>query len=214
MPPDPLHLVSVEVTGMGEILVVNQPRWGRSGYELFVPTEALAAVYDRLVAAARACGGRAVGWRAWELARIEAGLPRFGCDMDESNLPPETGIGARAVSYEKGCYIGQEILARLRTYGQVAKALRGLRIEPGGPMPARADKLWRDHREVGYLTSVIRSEAAGGVIALGYVRRECFQPGTELSVHSEGGESVARIVELPFVGADGRTLQSRLAIPS
>jgi len=62
------------------------------------------------------------------MVRIEAGLPRFGCDMDETNLAPETGIEDRAISYAKGCYIGQEVIARIRTYGQVAKKLRGLRL--------------------------------------------------------------------------------------
>ena len=95
-----------------------------------------------------------------ELARIEAGIPHFGQDMDATNLAPESGIEARAISYSKGCYIGQEVIARIRTYGQVAKALRGLRLPDDLPtLPVKGQPLFKDGREVGYVTSAIRSPA-------------------------------------------------------
>ena len=90
---------------------------------------ALEAVAAKLIAAAKEAGGRACGWRALEMIRIEAGLPRFGVDMDESNLAPEAGIEARAISYTKGCYLGQEVIARIHWRGQPAKRLRGLIID-------------------------------------------------------------------------------------
>ncbi len=114
---------------VGEIYFMSLPRTGTGGSDLFVPTGSLGAVWDKLVTAAKASGGSVCGWDALEMARIEAGVPRFGLDIDESNLPPEAGLEKRAVSYTKGCYIGQEVIARIRTYGQVAKALRGLRPE-------------------------------------------------------------------------------------
>src|SRR5437867_10531749 len=107
---------------------MNLPRVGTSGFDLFVPTAPLGAVADKLINAAKTVGGRACGWRALETARIEAGIPRFGMDMEEANLPPEAGLEERAVSYTKGCYIGQEVIARVRTYGQVSKSLRALRL--------------------------------------------------------------------------------------
>ena len=200
-PAVPLGVATAVLPGLGEIYLVHQPRIGLPGFEMFVPTDALGMVQDRLLASAKAVGGRGAGWSALELARVEAGVPRFGADMDESNLPPEAGIERRAVSLDKGCYIGQEILARLRTYGQVTRALRGLRIDAGqGALPERGAKVRHAGRDVGQLTSVAWSERAGGAIALGYVRRECFQPGTELTVASATrGELGARIVELPFV---------------
>ena len=69
-----------------------------------------------------------IGWQAFETARIEAGIPRFGVDMDETNLPLECGIESRAVSYNKGCYIGQEVINRIHSFGHVTRELRGLRL--------------------------------------------------------------------------------------
>ena len=165
-----------------------------------MPTPALAAVADKLIAAAKELGGRAVGWRALETLRIEAGLPRFGADMDESTLPGEAGLDARAVSYSKGCYIGQEVIARIRTYGQVARALRGLRLPSDLPaLPQHGDKLFHDGKEVGFITSAVRSPTISANIALGYVRRECNQPGTALTLRMAAGDFPVSIAPLPFV---------------
>lgn len=182
----------------GEIYVMNQPRTGSRGYDLFVPSAGLVETADRLLRATQEMGGRLCGWDALETARIEAGIPRFGVDMDESNLPPEAGLDERAISYTKGCYIGQEIIARIRTYGQVAKALRGLRFEQSAPLPIRGDRLFRDGKEAGLITSAVASPRLRANIALGYVRREYNQIGNELTVRTEAEESSARIVDLPF----------------
>ena len=184
---------------LGEIYLMRQPRTGTDGFDLFVRAAALGAVMDKLIAAARQAGGRACGWQALEMARIEAGIPRFGVDMDETNLAPETGIESRAISYSKGCYIGQEVIARIRTYGQVAKSLRGLRLEDHLPaLPSKGDKLFRDGKEVGFVTSALASPALKSNIALGYVRKEANQIGTELTLRTAAVESAARIVPLPF----------------
>jgi len=183
----------------GEIYLMNLPRTGTSGFDLFVPTAALGAVTDRLIAATKAVGGRACGWQALESARIEAGIPRYGADMDETNLASEAGIEERAISYSKGCYIGQEVIARIRTYGQVAKALRGLRLADDlKTLPVRGDKLFKEGKEVGYITSAVASPALKANIAIGYVRREHKGTGTDLTVRMGEGESVAHIVDLPF----------------
>ena len=161
------------------------------GFDLFIPTASLGAVFDKLVAAAKSLGGRACGWQALETARIEAGLPRFGQDMDETNLPPEAGIESRAISYSKGCYIGQEVIARIRTYGQVAKTLRLLRLSADlTPLPARGDPLVADGKEVGHLTSVIPGHA------LGYVRKEHNAPGTQLTLRTAAGDCLVTVAEL------------------
>jgi folate-binding protein YgfZ len=197
-PVRPFAWTGMNDATLGEVYCMNQPRLGSTGFDLFVPLNSLGAVADKLVAAAKAAGGRACGWTAFDVARIEAGIPRFGVEMDATNLPPEAGIEARAISYSKGCYIGQEVIARLRTYGQVAKALRGLRFVDGQPLPARGDKLFAAGKEAGYVASAVHSPALGANIGLGYVRREHNKPGTELTVKTTAGESVARIVELPF----------------
>ena len=170
-----------------------------AGFDLFVPTNSLGAVADKLIAAVKAAGGRACGWQALETARIEAGIPRFGADMDETNIPLEAGLDNRAISFTKGCYIGQEVIARIRTYGQVAKALRGLRLANDlETLPAKGDKLFHAGKEVGYITSAVASPTFKANIALGYVRREHNQIGTELTLRLADGESHVKIVALPF----------------
>jgi folate-binding protein YgfZ len=184
---------------LGELYVTRNARTGTVGFDLFIPLDVQAMVLDKLVAAAREESGSLAGWEALELARLEAGIPRFGLDIDDTNLAPEAGIESRAISYSKGCYIGQETIARIRTYGQVAKALRGIRLPDDlATLPLRGDKLILNDREVGYVTSAARSEAARGVIALGYVRRECNTPGTTLTLRTAAGEFSVTIVPLPF----------------
>ena len=199
LPESASHFLTLTHATLGQLYLMNHARTGTSGFDLFTPTAALAAVADKLIAAARAAGGRVCGWEALEVARIEAGIPRFGVDMDENNLPPEAGLEARAISYTKGCYIGQEVLARIRTYGQVAKSLRGLRLAENLPaLPVKGDKLFHGDKEVGFITSAIASPALRANLALGYVRREANAPGAELTLRTAAGASVARIVELPF----------------
>src|SRR5205814_2050722 len=189
----PMSFVPLKDVALGEIYLMNLPRVGTSGFDLFVPLAALGAVADKLIAAAKFVRGCACGWQAMETARIEAGIPRFGVDMDEGNLPPETGIEDRAISYTKGCYIGQEVIARIRTYGQVAKTLRGLRLADSiKVLPQKGDKLYRGDKEVGYVTSALASPTLKCNIALGYVRREHNQIGAELTWRTRAGESPAR----------------------
>jgi folate-binding protein YgfZ len=171
-----------------------------SGFDLFVPNNSLGAVADKLIAAAKQIGGRAVGWQAFETARIENGIPRFGADMDETNIPLECGIESRAIVYNKGCYIGQEVINRIHSVGHVTRELRALRLATDlESLPKKGDKLFHAGKEVGYVTSAVKSPALNANIALGYVRREANQIGNELMLRTAAGESAAKIVQLPFV---------------
>jgi folate-binding protein YgfZ len=170
-----------------------------TGFDLFVPNNSLGAVADKLIAAAKQIGGRACGWTAFETARIENGIPRFGADMDETNIPLECGIERRAIVYNKGCYIGQEVINRIHSVGHVTRELRGLRLADDlKTLPPRGDKLFFKGREAGYVTSAVKSPVLNANIALGYVRREANQIGNELTLPG-AVESPAKIVELPFV---------------
>jgi len=171
-----------------------------NGFDLFVPNNSLGAVADKLIGAAKQSGGRAVGWQAFETARIEAGIPRFGADMDETNIPLECGIESRAIVYNKGCYIGQEVINRIHSVGHVTRELRGLRLADDlKTLPQRGDKLFHADKEVGYVTSVVKPPSFNASIALGYVRREANQIGNELTLRTAAGESPVKIVALPFV---------------
>ena len=199
VPAKPASFTTMTDATLGQLYLMHQPRTSAAGFDVFVPTAALGAVADKLIASAKSLGGRACGWDALEVARIEAGIPRYGADMDENNLPPEAGLDARAISYTKGCYIGQEVLARIRTYGQVAKALRGLRLTDDlKTLPTKGDKLFKNGKEIGFITSAVYSPTLRANLALGYVRREANQIGTALTVRTGAGESTARVVELPF----------------
>jgi len=199
LPTESLRFATVSDPTLGDIYLMHRSRCGFAGFDLFVPTAALGAVLDKLVAACRDVGGRISGFDALDLARFEAGIPRFPVDMDETNLPPEAGLDQSAISYSKGCYTGQETIARIRTYGQVVKALRGIRLADVLPsLPEKGSKLVKDGREVGYVTSAKFSPSLQANLALGYVRREANAVGTDLVVRTPAGESPARVVELPF----------------
>ncbi len=199
LPESELHFARVSDATLGEVYLMNRPRCGFPGFDLFVPVDALGAVFDKLVAAARDEGGGLAGFDALDLARFEAGIPRFPVDMDETNLPPEAGLDRNAISYSKGCYTGQETIARLRTYGQVVKSLRGFQLlDSPDPLPAKGVKLFKGEREVGYITSARRSPVFDVTLALGYVRREANAVGTELVMRTPAGDSRIRVVGLPF----------------
>ncbi len=201
LPEQPLHFCAVEDGELGSLYLMNHPRVGTAGFDLFAPVATLGNVAERLIAAAQSLGGRACGWDALEIARIEAGIPRFGVDMDETNLPPEAGIESRAISYRKGCYIGQEVLNRLKVMGHVNRMLCGLRLA-GDALPVRGDKLFNGDREVGRITSAVRQPMTG-VMALGYVRRDCAAPGSALRVETKNGSADAVVAALPFEPVNG-----------
>jgi folate-binding protein YgfZ len=190
-PEDAMALAKIEDAALGEIYLANHPRQRGAGFDLFVPINAMREMAGQLLSR----GGRLCGWQALETARIEAGIPRFGADMDETNLAPEA-LGERAISYSKGCYIGQEVIARVRTYGQVAKSLRGLKLEGEvRDVPVKGAKLFLGEKDVGYITSAVRSPLCKAVIAFGYVRRGADQTGADLLVQTPGGKVPAQIME-------------------
>jgi len=145
----------------------------------------------RVIAALTAAGAVPVDEAAAEVRRVETGRPRFGVDLDDSVIPQEAGLNERAVSFTKGCYVGQETVARLFYRGKPNRHLRGLRLS--GPAASGAP-LRLGEREVGRVGSVAASPALGP-IALALVRREA-EPGSTLAVGDAG--VTALVVELPF----------------
>ncbi|HEY2217241.1 MAG TPA: glycine cleavage T C-terminal barrel domain-containing protein [Solirubrobacteraceae bacterium] len=149
---------------------------------------------ERLRAALLGRGAEPVSEAAAECARIERGRPRFGADLDDSTIPQEAGLNERAVSFTKGCYVGQETVARLFYKGKPNRHLRGVQLsapaEPGA-------ELLLDERVVGRLGSVAISPTLGP-IGLALVRREA-EPGASVLVGEDGVR--AEVVELPFAGS-------------
>jgi tRNA-modifying protein YgfZ len=156
-----------------------------------------------VVAKAARAGAIATTLETLDVLRIEAGVPLFLVDMDEHTIPLEAGIESRAISFTKGCYVGQEVIVRVmqRGQGRVAKKLVGLQFDAGiGARPG--DVLQHAEREVGRITSATWSPTLERPIALGYVHRDFIQPGTVLSARSSNSDSVipATVSPLPFVG--------------
>src|SRR3989442_1958092 len=145
----------------------------RPGFVLHAPGARAAAVWDALLA----LGARPCGMEALESRRVEVGVPRVGVDMDGATLALEVPV-EDAISATKGCYLGQEVVARGTARGHVNRRLVGLRLEGAEPSPGAP--LVHDAKEVGRLTSVVRSFGGGGLAALGFVRREHWEPRTEL----------------------------------
>jgi folate-binding protein YgfZ len=137
-----------------------------------------------------------VGLEALDVARIEAGIPLYGRDMTAETLPVEANLDA-ALSYTKGCYIGQEVIARIEARGHVNRKLAGLLLR-GETLPEPGAQIVSPQREVGWVTSATYSPARQQNIALGYVRREALAPGTPLVVHTQGITLDATVEELPF----------------
>jgi tRNA-modifying protein YgfZ len=142
----------------------------------------------------QAAGAAAAGGEAWEVLRVERGIPAFGRDFGPDNFPQETGLGELAVSYDKGCYLGQEIVARIHYRGGVNKSLRGLRFAGVDAPPPTGTPLLADGRPAGTVGTVAVSPVHGP-IALAILHQRANVPGTVLQVEG-GGE--AEVVEPPF----------------
>jgi len=179
----PEHASEAVKVGGVECLAVG----AEAGIDLIAMAADAAALRDALLAA----GAAGVGEDAAEIARIEAGLPRFGAEMSAETMPAEAGIVERAVSFTKGCYIGQEPVARLHYKGRPNRHLRGLELS-APTEPGTALRL--GEKEVGRIGSACVSPARGP-IALAIVRREA-EPGAELAVGEDG--VTARVIDLPF----------------
>jgi folate-binding protein YgfZ len=179
--------VAVELELPDGVLPVDRPTELGGGMDFYLPEGGLEGTIE---AAMRAVGGEAASPHDYEVWRIERGIPRFGVDITAENLPQETGLVPLAVSFEKGCYTGQEVVARIHYRGQVNRHLRGVRPAqpyPGPPVPC-GTALTKDGRIVGATTSWCVSPCFGP-IGLGYVRRELA-----------GGDEIAVAADPPFEG--------------
>jgi folate-binding protein YgfZ len=181
------------------VLIAAHSRTGERGFDLFVLAEASPRVWETILERGPRFGARAVGQAALEIARLEAGIPREGIDVDENHILLEAGYD-HAVSYTKGCYLGQEIIARIHWRGQPARRLMGLLVEADEAPPRGAELYAPDGKRVGEVTSSTRSLALERAIALGYVHRHYLTPGTELVLKSGGAElGRAKVTATPFL---------------
>lgn len=182
-----------EVDLDGNAVTVARFGWsGEAALQFFAPAGTGGTLAERLFGAGTAAGLVEASSEVLETLRIEAGIPRFGAELDESVLPAEVGL-ERAISIDKGCYMGQEVVERMRSQGQASHRLVGL-VAAGEESFVPGEALSSGGKSVGEVTSACRSDGIGS-IALAFVRRAFAEPGTQLEV--DGRE--ATIAPLPFV---------------
>lgn len=166
-------------------------RLGPAAIDLIVPAPRLSSLWEAFESV------HPSGFLTLETLRLEAGMPRFGADMDESVNPMEAGI-LNAIDFDKGCYVGQEVIAKIESLGHVNRHLVGIRIEGDTP-PALGAPLFESGKKVGHVTSSTLSPSLGRVVALGYVHRKSSTPGQALETEIRSQRLPALVVERPFV---------------
>lgn len=186
----PYHHVQTTLAGRAA-RVTRSPDFGVVGFDVFVDAADGGVVFDALIGA----GARAVGLAAADIVRVEAGRPEWGIDMDDMTIPQEANLEElHAISYTKGCYTGQEVVARVHFRGHVNRTLRGLAAD--APIPPRATLLTTERTDVGDVRSSVVSPRFGP-IALAMLRRE-VTTGEEILVRNGEHEHVVRVQTLPF----------------
>lgn len=174
------------------ILVTPRSMTGDPGFCLYIPTAQLISVREQLLTIGAPLGLAPCGMDAWESLRLEAGIPRDGIDITERELLPETGL-TQAISATKGCYPGQEFVVRIRDRGQVTRKLVLLALEDATPAP-RGAIIHAGDQNVGAVTSSAFVPTQSRALAMGYLQRECCEPGTAVTVMHADGPSQAVVV--------------------
>jgi aminomethyltransferase len=191
---NPQGVVRAQMENGATVTVIRATQTAEDGFDLFVDRDEATALRDSLTKV----GAQPIGPDTLETLRIEAGIPRYGIDMDETNVVTEANLDD-AVSFTKGCYIGQEIIARIKYRGHVAKKLTGLVFESQIALDGRARVLSSDDKEIGRVTSFAFSPRLGRTVALGYVKYDYLSPGTSVKVVFAEKEILATVAELPFI---------------
>ncbi len=183
--------------GSRQALLIKTEETGEQDYEVLLPVDGLVAAWERLMEAGAPHGIKPIGSQAREALRMEAGLPKAGVDLNEEIVPPEANLEGKAFSLTKGCYPGQEVVARMDTYGSVRRRLVGLILREN-VIPSKGAKLFSGDREVGWVSSATRSPQLRSVIAFGFPLRDFAKPDTGLTVEVEGTRVPATVCPLPF----------------
>jgi len=199
-----LASAAIELFGASVIAWRDDPA-GVPGYHLLIPTDSVRSVWLNLISLSESSelGKRKLrpaGWAAFNAARIEAGRPMFGIDFDETILPAETGQMARAVSFTKGCYPGQEIVARMHARQVVAKQIAGLKFADDA-LPIAGANVTDDQGNIigGITSSTISPMLSNTAIAIALLKRPFFSTGTVVNVPAEGAMRKAVVTESPFL---------------
>ena len=192
------HVIGPEgaaLSAMGKLKEAN--RFGSPGTDLWVEESAREAAWQELRAALSVCDEEAA-----EMLRIEQGIPRWSRELTDEIIPTEANLEARAIDYEKGCYIGQEVISRIKMSGQTNKRLAGFVVEDEGSLAVGMRlRTLDDGKDVGWITSCALSVRLGRQIALGFLKRGFQEPGLQLVAciaESATSDVTVRVTALPF----------------
>lgn len=195
------ELPEFHFAAIGDVLVSPSPYTGEPGFDIVAPASASAELWKKLTGA----GAKPAGFFAFETARIEHGFPRWVADMNGTLLPMEAGLEPIAISYTKGCYLGQEVIQRVKTYSEAPRALVALAIErlrkpEGGvtAVPNPGSPILADGATVGSVTSLGWSRRAETFVGLGLVRKEQKAPGTKVTLDAGALKYAAEVKPLPW----------------
>ena len=175
---------------------------GEIGYTLYTPAEALVPLWERLMREGERFNVQPIGWNALESLRIEAGVPRYGTELTDAVIPLEAEL-EHAIDFEKGCYIGQEIVARMKYRGHPNRLLRGIEIDGISASVesfelCQGTPVFNEDKEVGWITSATFSPTLGKLIAMVYVRMAVADAGSRVQIETSEGRIDGRVVLLPF----------------
>lgn len=192
----PVNFVTAVIGGQ-TALVIRTEETGEQDYEILIPADGLVAAWERLMEAGASHGIKPVGSQAREALRMEAGLPKAGPDLNEDIVPPEANLEDKAFSLSKGCYPGQEVVARMDTYGSVRRHLVGLVVK-GSAVPPKGARLFSGDREVGWISSATFSPQLKAPIAFGFPLRDFGAAGSQLRITADNASFDATVQPLPF----------------
>jgi folate-binding protein YgfZ len=195
LPRRPAAHAMIQIAGAA-VCVVAAGRAGETGFDLILPRSDMAGIAQLLEERGKPLAARWAGAAAQEILRIEAGIPLYGVDFDENHLLLEVSL-ENAVSFSKGCYLGQEVVERIRSRGHVNKRLSGLVLEGEAPVQA-GDAVVANDKAAGAVTSSVLSPLLHRPVALAYINRDFWDPGTRVVVRSAGSERPATVSALPF----------------
>jgi len=189
--PEAQDLKQLEQKTLGPSTIIARDRTGQTGYDIILPALEAEPVWHGFLLNGGDLGLNPVGSQALEILRLEAGYPKYATDVDENTIILEAGF-KDAINFNKGCYLGQEVVARATHIGRVNKQLVRLEVETKDSVSPRS-KLTSDGRDAGFITSAAFSPGLGRVASLGYANREFAKEGTKVNVQS-GETSLSAVV--------------------
>ena len=184
------------------IVCVRTDSTGERGWTLYTAAEALGSLWEALMIEGARFNVQPIGWNALESLRIEAGVPRYGTELTDSVIPLEAEL-EHAIDFEKGCYIGQEIVARMKYRGHPNRLLRGIEVDPDSTSQERCilhpgAPIFKEDKEIGWVTSATFAPTLGKSVALGYVRMAITEAGSRVQIETPEGYVDGAIALLPF----------------